>query len=119
MEHASEYHATEIGIESENDVLVAAIALEPEGYMMFQRGASEATGRSNGCYFEFSDQSQGNYDIVRKCSLKERKLRISLDMPLNGITEISVSLANVENSVSALKNQLTRVFEGTKGVFRH
>ncbi len=58
----------------ENDVLIVSIMDSRGSYFMWQRGLTKEVG----VYFEFNDQINGDYDIVKECKVTNDGIHVVL-----------------------------------------
>jgi hypothetical protein len=65
-------------VNKENDVLIVGVQNGTGDYIMWQRGLKAETGSNDGIYFEYTDQRNGDYDIVAECTVTNDGIHIVL-----------------------------------------
>ncbi|WP_020405017.1 hypothetical protein [Hahella ganghwensis] len=96
----------------ENDVLAVGVSGWDGGYFMWQRGLTEETGASDGIYFEFDDQSNGGFNIVKECTITNDGMHVLLS---------NRSLAHLYfpkgfTRFKELKDSLLKMYQGSEHV---
>lgn len=106
------YKADRIGCETFEGTLIAGVGNESIGYVMFQRGTTQETGKDEPPYFEFDDQFNGGADVVESVELTEKQLYIQIDKTRFDTSAFKITLDAEPDEVRQLASQLKRIFEG-------
>ena len=61
-----------------DDVLIVGVTDLADSYFLWQRGLTEDTGSEDGIHFEFDDQINGGYDIVKVCIVTTDGIHVEL-----------------------------------------
>jgi hypothetical protein len=92
----------------ENNVLIVAVQDSAGGYFIWQKGLTKEVGSEDGVYFEFDDQVNGGYDIVKECTIDTDGIHVVLS---NGRLA-HFYFPKEFKKYSELKNGLLKVYEG-------
>lgn len=106
------YIANRIGCETLEGTLIAGIGNESIGYVIFQRGTTQGTGKDEPPYFEFDDQFNGGTDMVESVELSDNMLTVNIDKSRFDIEAFQLTLDATPEEVKQLASQLTKIFEG-------
>ena len=80
-------------------------------HVLFQRGEADASASE--IHFEYAEQVNGGYDLIRECHLSRHRLTIELSKPIQalpGVTGIDVSLEVNESAFRMLRSGLESIF---------
>ena len=98
----------------EDDVLIVGVEGLNGGYLMWQRGLTEATGMNDGIYFEMNDQIHGGYNLVKECTVNSESVNFSL---ING-ESVEFSFPPGFTAQLELKQGLQEIYQGAEHVLR-
>lgn len=90
----------------EDEVLTVCVGTE-DGYFMWQKGLTEEVGSKDGIYFEFDDQINGGFNIVKECTIDFDGMHVVLE---NGKLE-HFHFPKDFDKYSELKSGLLKIYE--------
>src|SRR5690349_2839616 len=115
------FRATQLGFSDEDALVFGARGLDVAGdehYLLLQRDALDSK-EDWGVHFEYDDQSNGDYDLIRSCRFTPSLLSVDLIAEAaesSRITGVEVTFDLDDKSFQAFANRLREIFCGTQGV---
>ena len=106
------FEATNAACEANRDAMVCGVADEQGGYLLFQRSLEPAANDA-GVHLEYSDQLNGAYGCIRRCTLTRTQLSVDLLRQLGnlaGVEGLDVRLQVADADYARLLNGLQRIF---------
>jgi len=105
------FSGIEISVLLEHGVHLCGIRGPNDEYILFQRGETDTS--ASDIHFEYVDQVNSGYDVVRECRLSRQLLVIELSKPMHSVPDVAgidVSLHVDESAYQSLRNGLEKIF---------
>ena len=112
------FAAIEVGVESNEDCLVATLDSGDDAYVMLQRHRDFGSVDDGGVYVEIGNQINANYGCVESCTISESLFSLRLTSPLLGFHNILAEMSIPKSQRDAFLYMLKRIFTGHESLLQ-